>query len=165
MNVKKVSVLFLAILLCISIGLNWNYNEKDDGKTAKILGEAAYVSNDVKVEESRYDSRKIECETAREESIALLDEILNNPASDKEQIDEAQNEKIKIAKAIENEALCEMQLKTKGYSDVIVFINEDVASVFLPDTNLSTVQTLQIQEIVASTANISPEKIKITLYS
>lgn len=165
MSIKKISILFLAVLLCVSIGLNWNYNEKEESETSKILGEAAYVNSNVEMEETGYESQKIACETAREEALALLDEILNNPGTDKTQYDKAQAEKLSIAKAVENEALCEMQLKTKGYKDVVVYIHNESASVYLSDEELSTVQTLQIQEIVASTANILPEKIKISLYS
>ncbi len=165
MSFKKISILFLAVLLCISIGLNWNYNEKESGDTAKLLGKAAYVSSNLEVEENDYESQKIKCEIAREKALALLEEVLQNPASDKKQYDEAQAKKLAIASAIEAEALSCVQLESKGYADAVVYITADGASVYLPDTELSAVQVLQIQEIVASTANLLPEKIKIALYS
>ncbi len=165
MNIRKVSMLFLAVLLCVAIGLNWTHNDKTEGQTAKLLGEAAYVSQDVQVEDSDYESKRLERDMAREKAIAMADEILEDTTASQEQYDAAHAEKMKLAKRSETESMCEIQLKTKGFCEPLVFISDEEVSVTVKHESLDTEKLLQIQELVSSNTGFLPGKIKIALCS
>ena len=160
MNIRKISMVFLAVLLCAAIGLNWNYNDKKEGETAKLLGEAAYVSKDVQVEESEYESKRLERDMAREKAIAMADEILADKSASQEQYDAAHAEKMKLAKRSETETVCEIQLKTKGFSEPLVFISDEEVAVTVKHETLETEKLIQIQELISSNTGILSGKIK-----
>lgn len=165
MNIRKISIVFLAVLLCAAIGLNWTHSGKDERQSAKLLGEAAYVSQDVQVEDSEYESKRLERDMAREKAIAMADEILADTSASQEQYDAAHAEKMKLAKRSETESICEIQLKTKGFCEPLVFISDEEVSVTVKHEKLETEKLLQIQEIVSSNTGILPGKIKIALCS
>ena len=164
LNGKKVISILLVGLLCTAIFLNYNYNN-DEKDNAKLLGDAAYVNNDVFVEDEMdtVSALKLERQKAKEYSISLLDKIIKDEMSSAEAKNNAQNEKIKIANSIVNESDCETILTSKGFENVIVTINNDLATVSLKSDTLLPAQLAQIQEIVSTSAKISPENIKIIL--
>lgn len=163
---KKVMSILLIGLLCTAIFLNYNYNNEDGTKdNAKLLGEAAYVNNDVLVEDEidSLSSLKLERQKAKEYSLSLLDKIINDEKSSLEAQNNAQNEKIKIANSIVNESDCETILTAKGFENVIVTISDNTATVSLKSDALVPAQVAQIQEIVSTSGKIPPENIKIIL--
>lgn len=153
-------------LLCTAIYLNWAYSNSDEGKsdTAKLLGEAAYVNSDVKVDDGdMFEEKRIERETAREKSLRLIGEILADDTADQATKDTAQKEKLKIANDIEYEATSETILKSKGFKDVLVTLTGSQAVVCINAESLIPTQVAQVQDVVSSTAGISPDEIKIVL--
>lgn len=165
-NGKKIMSVTLVIMLCAAIYLNYNYNKDgSNGDTAKLLGEAAYVNNDVTVEDNidTFESQKTEREKSKEYAMELLDEVISNEKSTADIIKEAQSKKIRIAESIVHEADCEAVLKSKGFSNVLITITDEMATVSLKVENLIPAQIAQIQEVISSTAKISPENIKIVL--
>ena len=165
LNGKKIMSILLIGMLCTAIFLNWNYNTKhEDEDLAKVLGEAAYVNNDVKIDEPEpFSAKRIERQSAKERALELIEEVLNDESSDAEAKKEAQAEKIKIAGNMVKEVDCETVIGAKGFKNVLVTIGEDGATVLVQESTLLPAQVVQIQEAVSSSTGISPEKIKIVL--
>lgn len=160
---KKIMSVLLIGLLCTAIFLNWKSNGTEDDK-AKILGEAAYVNNDVKIEEQEpFHDKRIERQKAKEQALELIEQVLNDQSSDTDVKKEAQTKKIAIAENIVKESDCETILDAKGFKDVLVTISGEDATVIVNSASLLPAQVVQIQEAVSSSSGILPEKIKIVL--
>ena len=166
-NSKKMISVALIGLLCCAIYLNWNYNSSQDlteNDKAKLLGEAAYVNNDVTVKEpDRFELQRTEREKNREYALEIIDETLQDASSDEETKKNARTKKLQIADYMIAEADCETILKGKGFEDVLVTLNNDEANVLIKSETLVPIQMAQIQEVISSATGISPEKIKIVL--
>lgn len=160
-----VTVLLVAILLTAGV-LNWRYNKNESNEEkAKILGEAAYVNNDVLVEDDKnsFEALKIEKERKRDESVELLREITANPKSSENQVAEAQEGLVLIAFHNEMEANCEAILKAKGIlDDVMVTVDNNSATVSVKAENLTPSQITAITETVKEQTDFSADKIKIS---
>ena len=73
----------------------------------------------------------------------------------------AASEAAKIAKNVELENAAETLIKAKGFSDCVVIIADDTASVIVKSDGLLASETVQINDIITSQAKISLENIKI----
>ena len=155
----------MAVLLGVAGYLNWSYNQgKTPNEEAKILGEAAYVSNAVVVEENDLFSKdRLDRETARDAAKETLTELINNPNADQTQRLSAQQEVIRLAQATEQEKNCEILIKNKGFGEVLVTITADTANVSVDRESLIPAEIAQIQEIGAGVTKFTPDQIKISL--
>ncbi len=159
---RKYITLVLATVLIIAGFVNRNYKQQQSDQTAKILGEAAYVNNNVKVEDKIVlESEILKREKARDEAKEMLEDIIKNPATTEEGRKNAEQEMINIAKAIKNEADCEVQLKEKGFENPVVTITDNSASVSVDVKNIMSTEIAQITETVSSVTGIDVDKIKI----
>ncbi len=159
---KKFISLIMTLVLVVAGVVNWVYNNSNNASTAKILGEAAYVNNNVTVEDS--DSQnllKATRETARDETKEMLQEIINNPNTTTDGRVKAEVELISLAKMIKNEVDCETILSRKGFKDVVVTISENTATVSVGIKNLMNTEIAQITETISSVTGLSAENIKI----
>lgn len=160
---KKIISVLLIAMLCTAIFLNWKSNA-GEGDKAKMLGEAAYVNNDVKIEEQEpFSAKRIERQKAKEEALELIEQVLLDDVSDEETKKEAQSKKIAIAESMVKESDCETVLNAKGFENILVTISGEEATVIVDMGSLLPAQVVQIQEAVSSLAGILPEKIKIVL--
>lgn len=159
---KKSISIILGIFLIVAGVINRNYKQSSENQTAKILGEAAYVNNNVKIEEKVVqESEVIKREKARDEAKEMLEEIINNPASTEEGRKQAEQEMINMAKAIKCEADCEMLLQEKGFENPVVTITDNSASVNVNVKDIMGTEIAQITEILSSVAGIEADRIKI----
>ena len=159
---KRYITLVLGVILVAAGIVNRNYKQPSDEQTAKILGEAAYVNNDIKIEDKIIlESETVKREKARDEAKEMLEDIIDNPSTTEEGRKQAEHEMIKMAKAIKCEADCEMLLKEKGFENAVVTIADNSASVNVNIKNIMGTEIAQITEILSSVAGIEADKIKI----
>ena len=150
------------MLLVVAGVINRNYKQPANEQTTKILGEAAYVNNDVKVvDNTSSDNRAYERERARDEAKEILEEIIENPATTEEGRRDAENQMINMAKYIKYEADCEMLLRDKGFINPVVTIADNSASVRIDVKDIMGTEIAQIVETVSSVTGIEADKIKI----
>lgn len=91
----------------------------------------------------------------------LLEVINNNDIGDKEK-KKAVKSMVKITENSEMENNIETLLKTKGFNDIIVTINDNQADVILSDTEVSDEKRAQIEDVIKRKTNISVNNITIT---
>ena len=161
LNKRYISVI-LGIVLVIAGVVNRNYKQPVDSKTAKILGEAAYVNNNIKVDDNAITvSGAMEREKSRDEAKEMLEDIIKNPATTEDGRKQAEQEMINMAKSIKYEADCEMLLKQKGFENAVVTITDNSASVNVDIKDIMSTEIAQITEIVSSVAGVGADRIKI----
>ena len=161
LNKRYISVV-LGVVLVIAGIVNRNYKQPVDSQTAKILGEAAYVNSNVKVDDKIIlESETIKREKSRDEAKEMLEDIIKNPATTEEGRKQAEQEMINMAKAIKQEADCEMLLKQKGFENAVVTITDNSASINVNIKDIMSTEIAQITEIVSSVSGIGADRIKI----
>jgi len=160
----------------------------DDG--AKVLGQAALVDNmnmtedagagaDVNADvNSNTDNADLQGATdtsgddyfavsvlsrqrARDESIDLLNNIVNSAEAMPDAKDKALQDIAAIAQNVEQEANIETLVKAKGFDDCVAVVNGDNANVIVKTDGLMPNEVAQIKEIVYEQAGILPANIKI----
>lgn len=160
-NKKYILVMLGSILLFAGI-FNHTYTKKSNVETTKILGEAAYVNNNVQIEENnRLKQIRNDREKTRDEVKETLENIIKSPNSTEQGKMKAEEELIGITKSIQNELDCEILLKQKGFEEVVVTISNNSASVAVMNKTLLNTEIAQITDTVAGITGFDAEKIKI----
>ena len=110
---KKFMLVVMALLLCVSGYAN--YTRKNE--TAKVLGQAEYVSTTTPVV-------RLSREEARDKAKSVLEEIIKGEETSNEAKTEAEKKLTAIADYIRIESDIEAMIKNKGFEDVVVTYNE-----------------------------------------
>jgi stage III sporulation protein AH len=90
-----------------------------------------------------------------------LDKIIKDEKSESVVIKEAQQEIIKIGKVSEKELQIEGVIKSKGFEEAIVFINEEEIKVVVSTNDLNQQEMVKILDVVKSETDMDIDKIKI----
>lgn len=105
---------------------------------------------------------KLDRETSRSKSLSILNDIVKNEQSSKDEKSKAQEQIAKIAKAVESEAVIESLIKAKGFAHAVVYISYDSGiSVIVKSSGITQAQVAQIKDIVIEKTGESTDKIKI----
>lgn len=182
MVMKRKEVLIGALILLIGVAafINFNYTQVGenpalsqasstnveeqepavDEETAPAgkMGEAQLVSAEV---EDYFSTARVSRESARSTTISRLNDIIDNANIDLETKQQAQSDLLAIASVSDKEAAAENMIKAKGFSDAVVYVSGDTASVTVRAQALSEADVAKIQDIVASQTAVSIKNIKI----
>ncbi len=146
------------------------YNSAVTGDRAKILGEATYVGSVTSDSEETLEDYEtdyfavsaINRQRTRDESLELLQEVVDSSESMPDAKNKALSDITKIANAMESEANIETLIKGKGFEDCLAVIGDDNdVSVIVKTTGLLTYEVAQIKEIVMNELGVSADKITI----
>ena len=100
-------------------------------------------------------------ETAREDEIALLDEIVHREGAPKESVREADARRIELTRQTEQERAIETQLVAKGFEDAAAFVQEGTVTIVVKRDRLSDEDTAQILEIAMRQTEQEAGNVKI----
>ena len=167
----------------ISVYADWNYNKQKSyesvgyiynssvsGEKAKMLGEATFVgANSYEQEsviddesiESYFTSASLERKRNRDETIELLQTVVDSSESMPDAKNKALADMTQIAWAMETESNIETLIRAKGFDDCIAVISGENINVVVKSTGLLTYEVAQIREIVMNEMDIPAENIKI----
>ena len=135
-------------------------NEKE--KIANI-GDATLVnSSDVVSEDEYFIKSKFERENMYSQSIETYEKILNSSNSNETQKQTATQEIKRISDEKNKIMICENLIKTKGFKNVIIFVNEGSISVIIDSKEIKQEEIAQIQNIVSRELNCKVENIHIS---
>lgn len=105
---------------------------------------------------------KLERETMYSQMLETYENILNSSNSLETQKQSA-SEEIKKINTIKNSIMiCENLIKTKGFDDVVVFVNGESISVIVRDEQLDVEDVAKIQNIISRELNSNAENIHIS---
>ena len=170
MKKKQVVLAALVAMVGLSGYFNWSYQHSDNGAALDgddvELGEARLVSSTVTPDkENFFENCRIEKEQGRSKALESLKSVAENPDSNSESKKEAELKIVDMASRAEKEMAAESEIKAKGFSDAVVYINEGAASVIVKkDTELTAGEAARIQEIIIRIAGTDSEKIGISRY-
>lgn len=103
---------------------------------------------------------RLERERVRSRQIELLREVLNS-TSEEETRKEASLRLVKISEDMEKELQAEGMIKSKGFTDCVVIIQEEIALVVLLEDNIHLDQKTDIFEMVEKVTGYSEEDVSI----
>lgn len=160
----------ITLMLCLAVYLNWSYT-KDSSEvisntdlgleTGKNYGESKLVESQSSSSDYFAEARLTRTR-AREEAIGILETSKNTEGlTNTEHISSTIT---KIAESSVVESRVETLVKAKGFSDVIVFINESDVSVIVDKSGeeLESSDVAKIKDIIITETDTSAQNIKIT---
>ncbi len=125
----------------------------------EIPGEAVFTSTEgVAV----LSEAKLLKEQTRAKNKETLLEIINSAGLAQEQKQDAVNSMVAMTDIAEKESAAEILLEAKGFSDVVVSINDGMADVVVNAIDLTDAQRAQIEDIVKRKTEVPAENIIIS---
>lgn len=185
---KKNAVLASVILfVCVAVYLNWSYNrgeelvvsrqESDlqsegalsgtilvDGESEPLDEEDALLhSEDLAPEEDYFSTARLTREQARDSSIRILKETLENETLSQETRDQASTALNVLGGYAMSEAQIESLVIAKGYRDCVAFINENGVDLVVAamGAGLKAEDVSRIKDIVIDKTNAETGQITI----
>jgi stage III sporulation protein AH len=163
-------ILGLTAIICIAVYVNWQQvhtngdflsTDNNQNNSDKVLGEAAFVkseTDDTYFENARYTRKK-----SRDEAIAVLKTVVENDKTDEESRKSASDNINEYAVISEKETIIENLIKSKGFSECVIFIGKDNASVVVKtsEQGLKPEEAAQIKDIVVGETSLSANVVKI----
>lgn len=136
-----------------------NISDKDNQKEQK--------SEDIEVSENLtkddyFEQSKLERETMFSQMIETYEKLLNSDYSLETQKQTATQEITKINQQKNSIMICENLIKTKGFEDIVIFVNGESISVIVKSEELTQEQIAQIQNIISREMNAKLENIHIS---
>lgn len=146
----------------------------DGGVVADEPGDGGVVAEDIEnpgeavltsttVENIDFASEmKLNREQMRSKNKETLLEVINNTNISESQKQDAVDAMVHLTDIAEKEAAAEMLLEAKGFTDVVVSINDTTADVVLNMGEVTDAKRAQVEDIVKRKTEIAAENIVIT---
>lgn len=109
-----------------------------------------------------FSKSKLERDTMYSQQLETYENILNSSNSLETQKQSASEEIKKINNIKNSIMICENLIKTKGFEDVVIFVNGDSINVIVKDEQLAAEKVAQIQNIISRELNAKVENIHIS---
>lgn len=177
-KIKKKNLILVglfAILLVLSY-VNYTYfnptktvseDNNEDPYNAHLvngdLSEEEIMAGNGKISSEFFADYRLERERTRSENIETLQTISENKDTSAESISNAQNEMVSLVKLSEQELLVENLIKSKGFSDCVVFIHQGYVNVVVEAEAITPQQAVQIQDIIAKECSVELSKITVAV--
>ena len=142
----------------------WNEDTTEivsNTEAEKNPGESVLTGNIINVTDYAA-AMKLNREQVRSENRAALMEIINNEQLSQEAKQDAINTMIELTEIAEMEANAEMLLEAKGFTNVVVSINDNSCDVVLDMGEITDAKRAQVEDIVKRKTGVSADKIVIT---
>ena len=120
------------------------------------------TSSSVSSNNEYFSTSKLERDTMYSQMLETYENILNSNNSLETQKQSASEEITKINNVKNGIMICENLIKTKGFKNVVIFVNGDSISVIVEDEQLSPEEVAQIQNIISRELNAKVENIHIS---
>lgn len=139
-----------------------NENKIEEASSISTQEENIVQTNtEVSETEEYFNSSKLERDKMYSQMLESYQKILDSKTTTEKQKEAAQNEINKINKNKNSIMISENLIKTKGFEDVVIFINDNSISAIVREQELSKEKIAQIQSIIAREMNAKIENIHI----
>lgn len=108
-----------------------------------------------------FSEYRLEREKNRSKEVEMWQEVISNQNTEKTFKNLAQQEIVKIVALTDKEMIIEQLVMSLGFSDALVFLTDDSATVIVETKDLSSSQVAKIQDILIRKTKFSPANIKI----
>ncbi|MBQ1210312.1 MAG: SpoIIIAH-like family protein [Clostridia bacterium] len=144
-----------------SLPVSGEGKDQTTGTTEKNLGESLYVN--AETEGDYFASARLSRESARDEAIELIEELLEDVRLNEEVQQQALEKTGALADAVTDEAAIEQLVRAKGFEDCVAYIGENGCQLVVKADDLTDQQTLQILQIVTSQTTVPAQNINIVV--
>ena len=125
-------------------------------------GTAIFVNGDGMGESSQFFAEaKLDREQSRAKQKDILTEMIDNENVSKEQKDECGSSMMELQQRIEKETAAEAMIKSKGFAEVYVRMDDETVDVVVDKPNLEQGELAQIEDIVKRKTGFEADKIRI----
>ena len=137
-------------------------NTIEETSTNVIEEEKVQETTSTETTDEYFTNSRIQRDTMYSQMIESYQKILENTNISEEQKSISSNEINKINETKNAIMIAENLIKTKGFEDVVVFVNSDSISVIVKKDELETADIAQIQNIITRELNANIEEIHIS---
>ena len=137
-------------------------NTIEETSTNIIEEEKVQETTSTETTDEYFTNSRIQRDTMYSQMIESYQKILENTNISEEQKSISSNEINKINETKNAIMIAENLIKTKGFEDVVVFVNSDSISVIVKKDELETADIAQIQNIITRELNANIEEIHIS---
>ena len=136
-----------------------NMIESDETNSNNTVSTSTSVS---KSNNDYFSTSRLDRDTMYSQMLETYESILNSNNSLETQKQSASEEIKKINNVKNSIMICENLIKTKGFDDVVIFVNGESVSVIVEDEQLDTEEVAKIQNIISRELNAKVENIHIS---
>ena len=158
---RNLFIICSVLLIGGAVYLNWAFFSDTPDNTVTATAAKTAVENKSGTEKSKDTEKTVNRQRARDESMQVLQSIIDNDDSEKTAKNDAYDGIAAIASEIEAESNIESLVVSKGFEDCVAVINGDRANIIVKSDGLLENEITQIQEIVFEQAGILPSQTKI----
>lgn len=173
---KHIILACLTLILGIAVYMNYAFSSvKDDisadtisagvdeGKEAANYGDAEFVNaeGDANAENDYFSQVRMSRMTSRDEAVETLSAILSGGDLSEEEKATYTMEATELSKLSESESKIESLVMAQGFSECIVYLDGETASIVVKSEGLEAAQAAQIKDILLSEVTIPAENIRI----
>ncbi len=115
----------------------------------------------VESEKDYFEEARHSRQSARDEAVRVMEEMLSNDQTDSSQKEAATAKVTAIAENILQESNIENLILAKGFEECVAYIYDDHCDVVVRSADLQTKESIQIMEIVSAQSAVPAKNIKI----
>lgn len=172
---KHIILACLTLILGIAIYLNYAFTTTGDGiKTTGAdadtmsgtssdsganYGDAAFVNGGET--EDYFAQARLEKLTSRDKAVETFKAMLGGGDLTEEEVATMTLEAVNTSKLIESEGVVESLIKAQGFTDCVVYFDDDTANIVVKTEGLIPSEAAQIKDIVLSKVTVPNENITI----
>lgn len=169
-KIRKNHIVLSALVLALGVAvyLNWSYMKSDDYiATSGDPVEAAETSGNhadgdtVNYGDAYFVEARLSRTQSRDEAMDALKYMLEDVNEDSEAAAVLAQQAEAIAKTIETEGKIENIIKAKGFTDCMVYLEENKADIIVKSNGLTDSEAAQIMDAVLSEVNIAENNVSI----
>lgn len=143
-----------------------NNTIKEENKNEEVKenngNSASVTTNSNNSKDDYFTNSKLERNTMYSQMLETYEKVLNSNNSLETQKQSATEEIKKINNLKNSIMICENLIQTKGFNDVVVFVNDESVSVVVAATELTKENVAQIQNIIARELKVEVDNIHIS---
>ncbi len=137
-------------------------NSTENSNNSYNVQNSTEVSSDTVSKEEYFTKSKLERDNMYSQMIETYEKILNSNNSLENQKQIATTEITKINEIKNSIMICENLIETKGFENVVIFVNGESVSVIIRADELKQEEVAQIQNIISRELKVNTENIHIS---
>lgn len=170
LKIRKNHIVLTALVLALGIAvyLNWSYMKNDDyiatsGDPTQATETVNKASEDETVHygDAYFVEARLSRTQSRDEVMDALKYMLEDVTEDSEAATVLAQQAQVLAKTIETEGKIENIIKAKGFTDCMVYLEEDKADIIVKTNGLTDSEAAQIMDAVLSEVSIAENNVSI----
>lgn len=173
---KQIILSALVVILGGAIYVNYLYADKNadfpitkdvsttqqqSDKDGKNYGDAQLVNGPVS-NNDYFKKANLQKTKSRDEVVQTVKAVLEKEGTTEEEKTQATAKMVQLSQQIEDEGKIENLIKSKGFKDCVVYLDNESANVVVKTDGLTAEQAAQIKNIVVSEKDVISQNISIT---